>query len=112
MADRKLVARDRGQERFRAAQPFAVAFAAFFDFPGSLVRRGHGASIASQRVPVETGTRRGRRYTERVRGSVSGGPAGFYARAVCCSVSIVTLGSFWKSENLLPSLSTHAANQP
>jgi hypothetical protein len=25
---------------------------------------------------------------------------------------MVTLGSFWKSENLLPSVSTHAANQP
>src|SRR5206468_4649427 len=62
MADRKLVARDRGQKRLRAAEPFAIALAALLDFPGSLVRRCHGGSIASRRVPVET-DQGGRRKT-------------------------------------------------
>ena len=45
--------RDGGQKRLGAGQPFPIALAAFLDLSGRLVRRGHGASIASNRVPVE-----------------------------------------------------------
>src|SRR4030081_3530564 len=90
---RQLVSRDRGEEGFGAGEPFAIALAAFLDLSAVLVGRSHGGGVA---LPARGGrTRPTGRPSLFVNPSAPGGLVAPYARAVCCSVSIVTLGSFW-----------------